>query len=138
MRLRLPALSLRLRLALLSLALLALPWFGYRYVREMERVLLDAQLQTLLDTARAVATALHDRPGLVDAPAAAAQAGEDNPRQQAEALLQQLAVESKPLPDLQPQHDTSPPGSPPAPTSFASPNPQINQPGIQWSEKNQK
>ncbi len=112
MRLRLPALSLRLRLALLSLALLALPWFGYRYVREMERFLLDAQLQTLLGTARAVATALHDRPGLVDVPAAAAQAGADNTRQQAEALLQQLAVESQLPPDLQPQHESSLPGSP--------------------------
>ena len=109
MGLRLPALSLRLRLGLLSLALLALPWFGYRYVREMERFLLDAQQQTLLGTARAVATALHDRPGLVDAPSAAAQGDGDNTRQQAEALLQQLAVETLPLPDLQPRHESSPP-----------------------------
>lgn len=118
MGLRLPALSLRMRLGLLSLALLALPWFGYRYVREMERFLLDSQQQTLLGTARAVATALHDRPGLVDAPSAVAPGEGDNTRQQAEALLQQLAVESQPLPDLQPRHESSPPappGSVPAP-----------------------
>lgn len=116
MGLKLPALSLRLRLGLLSLALLALPWFGYRYVREMERFLLDAQQQTLLGTARAVATALHDRPGLVDAPSAAAQGDGDNTRLQAEALLQQLAVESPSLPDLQPRHESSPPAPPgPAP-----------------------
>jgi len=34
---------------------------GYNYVREMERFLLEGQEQALLATARAVATALHDR-----------------------------------------------------------------------------
>ncbi len=57
--------SLRLKLALLSLTLLALPWAGYRYVREMEGFLLEAQEQALLATARAVATVLHDRPQLM-------------------------------------------------------------------------
>jgi len=87
-----PALSLRAKLALVSLVLLTLPWFGYRYVREMERFLLEGQQQTLLGTARAVATALHDRPHLMEAavlPSAEA-AGEDS-RQNAEALLQRLA-----------------------------------------------
>lgn len=88
---KLPALSLRAKLALVSLALLALPWFGYRYVREMERFLLEGQQQTLLGTARAVATALHDRPRLMDAGAPpAATEGEDT-RQNAEDLLQRLA-----------------------------------------------
>ena len=63
MRLRLPrpVLSLRSKLALVSLALLALPWAGYRYVKEMERFLLEAQQSSLLGTTRAVATALHGR-----------------------------------------------------------------------------
>ena len=64
---KLPALGLRSKLALVALVLLALPWAGYRYVREMERFLLEGEEQALLATARAVATALHDRPGLMRA-----------------------------------------------------------------------
>jgi len=60
-----PRFTLRAKLALLSLLLLALPWVGYRYVKEMERFLLESQQQTLIATARAVATALHDRPQLM-------------------------------------------------------------------------
>lgn len=59
------ALSLRAKLALVALSLLALPWAGISYVNEMERFLLRGQEQTLLATARAVATALHDRPQLL-------------------------------------------------------------------------
>ena len=62
---KLPSLSLRTKLALVALVLLALPWAGYEYVREMERFLLEGEEQALLATARAVATALHDRPGLM-------------------------------------------------------------------------
>ncbi len=60
-----PRFSLRAKLALLSLLLLALPWVGYRYVKEMENFLLAGQTQALMATARAVATALHDRPQLM-------------------------------------------------------------------------
>jgi dedicated sortase system histidine kinase len=56
---------LRARLALLALVLLVLPWAGWLYVREMERFLLAAQQQALAATARAVATALHERPKLL-------------------------------------------------------------------------
>jgi len=56
---------LRAKLALVALALLVLPWAGWRYVREMERFLLAAQAETLAATARAVATALHERPNLL-------------------------------------------------------------------------
>ncbi len=57
--------SLRVKLALVAFSLLALPWAGIYYVNEMERLLLRGQEQTLLATARAVATALHDRPQLL-------------------------------------------------------------------------
>ena len=57
---------LRSKLALMTLVLLALPWVGYQYVQEMERILLDGQRQGLIATARAVATALHERPQLFD------------------------------------------------------------------------
>jgi two-component system, OmpR family, sensor histidine kinase ChvG len=58
-------LSLRVKLALVALVLLALPWAGTLYVSEVERFLLEGQEQTLLATARAVATALHERPQLL-------------------------------------------------------------------------
>ncbi|WP_341646944.1 ATP-binding protein [Thauera sp. SDU_THAU2] len=63
-----PRVSLRLKLALLALPLLALPWVGYRYLVELEAFLVDSQQQAVLATARAVATALHERPQLLGVP----------------------------------------------------------------------
>jgi len=79
-------LSLRAKLALVALVLLVLPWAGYRYVREMERFLVAAQEQALGATARAVATALHERPQLL----AYRPAGESELRREAERELQRL------------------------------------------------
>jgi dedicated sortase system histidine kinase len=81
--------SLRTKLALVALVLLALPWAGYEYVREMERFLLEGQEQALLATARAVATALHDRPSLMRAPAPR----DSDVRREAEEELRRLAAE---------------------------------------------
>jgi len=78
--------SLRAKLALVALALLALPWAGVLYVNEMERFLLESQEQALLATARAVATALHERPQLL----AAAPARDDELRREAEQELKRL------------------------------------------------
>jgi two-component system sensor histidine kinase ChvG len=58
------ALSIRAQLLLVLTVFLALPWLGVEYVREIERVLRDAQERTLAGTAQAVAIALHDRPQL--------------------------------------------------------------------------
>ena len=60
-------LGIRAQLLLVLTVFLAIPWLGYEYVRELERFLRDAQERTLAGTAQAVATALHDRPGLFDA-----------------------------------------------------------------------
>ncbi|MFO1413582.1 MAG: ATP-binding protein [Burkholderiales bacterium] len=68
MRVRRIALSIRAQLLLVLTVFLALPWLGYEYVRELERVLRDAQERTLAGTAQAVATALHDRPRLFATP----------------------------------------------------------------------
>jgi two-component system sensor histidine kinase ChvG len=57
-------LSIRAQLLLVLTVFAALPWLGYEYIRELERVLRDAQERTLAGTAQAVATALHDRPRL--------------------------------------------------------------------------
>src|SRR5207245_9204509 len=86
---KLPALNLRTKLALVALVLLALPWAGYEYVREMERFLLEGEEQALLATARAVATALHDRPGLMRA----RPPRDDDPLREAEEELRRLAAE---------------------------------------------
>ncbi|MFZ5559131.1 MAG: proteobacterial dedicated sortase system histidine kinase [Pseudomonadota bacterium] len=57
-------LSLRTQVLLLSAVLLAIPWLGYQYVTEVEQFLRRGQEQAVAGTARAVATALHDRPRL--------------------------------------------------------------------------
>ena len=77
---------LRAKLALVALALLVLPWAGWRYVREMERFLLAAQEEALAATARAVATALHERPRLL----AYRARSESELRSEAERELQRL------------------------------------------------
>src|SRR2546430_2869644 len=64
------ALGIRAQLLLVLTVFLAIPWLGYEYVRELERFVRDAQEKTLAGTAQAVATALHDRPRLFDAPSA--------------------------------------------------------------------
>ena len=56
--------GLRTKLLLLSSFLFAIPWFGYQYVWEMEKYLRFGQEQTIIGTARALATSLHERPNL--------------------------------------------------------------------------
>jgi hypothetical protein len=58
--------GIRLQLIFLSLFLFAIPWLGYRYVWELESYLRIGQEQTMVGNARAVATALHERPALFD------------------------------------------------------------------------
>jgi dedicated sortase system histidine kinase len=66
MRLPRVALGIRAQLLLVLTVFLALPWLGYEYVVALERVLRDAQQQTVAGTAQAIATALHERPRLFD------------------------------------------------------------------------
>lgn len=81
------ALGLRAKLALVALILLALPWVGVRYVNELEQVLLEGQQRALIGTARAIATALHDRPQLL----VALPERDDAMRREAELELQRIA-----------------------------------------------
>jgi dedicated sortase system histidine kinase len=60
---------IRLQLMLMSTFLLAIPVIGYQYVWELESYLRSGQEQTMIGTARAVASALHEREGLFDSPA---------------------------------------------------------------------
>ena len=89
------ALGLRAQLALAALALLAVPWAGVSFVNELERTLLEGQERALLATARAVATALHDRPQLL----VAAPARDDAVRREAELELQRLLQNERRFPD---------------------------------------
>lgn len=57
--------TLRRQLLLVSLLLIALPWAGCQYVREMEGALQSGQAQALLATTRAVATVVGERPELL-------------------------------------------------------------------------
>ncbi|MCW8890311.1 MAG: proteobacterial dedicated sortase system histidine kinase [Sedimenticola sp.] len=57
--------SIRFKLLLVSLTLLAIPWAGYRYIQETERFLRQTQETMLLSTAQAVAAILHDAPALL-------------------------------------------------------------------------
>ena len=68
--------GLRAKLVAVALVLAPIPWLGYRYVKEMEAVLREGQEQALMATARAVATALHDRPELLDLRPGVAASGE--------------------------------------------------------------
>jgi len=68
--------GLRAKVALVALVLAPIPWLGYRYVKDMEAVLREGQEQALVGTARAVATALHDRPELADLRPGVAAGGE--------------------------------------------------------------
>lgn len=70
--------GLRSKLLLLSSFLLVLPWLGYQYILEMENYLARGQQQVVLGTARALATALSERPELFNSGAwSRAQASRD-------------------------------------------------------------
>ena len=58
--------GIRLRLLLVALVLLVLPWLAAQYIAGMESSLREAQEQAIGATARAVAAALSDRPALFD------------------------------------------------------------------------
>jgi hypothetical protein len=57
-------LSIRAKMLLVSCVLLAIPGIAYRYAEELERILRENQETAVLNTARAIATALNDRPSM--------------------------------------------------------------------------
>lgn len=60
-------LSIRAKMLLVSCVLFAIPWIAYLYAGELERILRENQEAAVLNTARAIATALNDRPSLFHA-----------------------------------------------------------------------
>ena len=64
---RLPrAFGLHGQVALVALVLLVIPWVGYTYVKAMEKLLRENQEQQVIAAARGIATALQDRPKLLE------------------------------------------------------------------------
>lgn len=61
-----PGLKIRTKLLLLVLSLLAIPWMGYKSVREMEKFLLDGQQHALELTTEGIASLLGNRKELFD------------------------------------------------------------------------
>ncbi len=53
--------SIRLKLLLLGLATLVLPWAGCRYAREMESALREGEQSSLLSVAQSIAASLQGR-----------------------------------------------------------------------------
>ncbi|MCL2872323.1 MAG: ATP-binding protein [Betaproteobacteria bacterium] len=62
--------GIRLQLLLALAVLLVLPWLGYEYLREVDLFLKSGQERTLRVTAKAVATALYERPDVFRADSA--------------------------------------------------------------------
>src|SRR3954469_20626237 len=69
-------LTLRAQVVLVGLVLAVIPLVGYLHAKQMERLLREGQEQALLATARAIATALHDRPKLLELRAGQPASGE--------------------------------------------------------------
>ena len=67
--------SLRLKLLLLGLATLVLPWAGGRYAREMESALRQGEAESLQALAQTIATSLQGRTDLLYRAAPAPAAG---------------------------------------------------------------
>src|SRR5947207_15324919 len=68
--------TIRAKVVLVALVLSVIPLVGYLHARQLERLLRDAQEQALLATARAIATALHDRPQVLELRAGVPASGE--------------------------------------------------------------
>lgn len=92
-------LSIRFKLLLLSLLLLVIPWLGYSYILEMEQYLSRGQEQTVLGTARALATALSERPELFNE--STYSRAEDSNELYVYPVFHPLAVDDKTLADWQ-------------------------------------
>ncbi|MDH5324927.1 MAG: proteobacterial dedicated sortase system histidine kinase [Gammaproteobacteria bacterium] len=58
--------SIRVKLVLVSLSLLAIPFIGYQYVQEMERYLRTDLETALLENARIIGTVLEDYPNIFE------------------------------------------------------------------------
>ena len=111
--------GLHTQVALVALVLLVIPWVGYRYVKAMERFLRENQETQIIATARGVATALQDRPRLLQLSGSSAKITGFKPEPEAQPPVASVAApapEENP-PDTetgQPQPKPLPPPATPA------------------------
>ncbi len=91
--------SIRSKLLLLSLLLFVIPWLGYSYILEMEQYLSRGQEQTVLGTARALSTALSERPELFNESSFSRR--EENDSLYVYPVFQSLSIEDGTLSDWQ-------------------------------------
>src|SRR5437879_3807718 len=91
--------SLRLKLLLLGLATLVLPWGGCQYAREMESALREGEQNSLQAVSQTIAASLQGRTDLLyrEAPAPAAAAGAPPDENAVHALLHSGPYDLKPL-----------------------------------------
>jgi two-component system, OmpR family, sensor histidine kinase ChvG len=108
--------SLRLKLLLLGLLTLALPWGGCRYARQMEAALREGERNSLQAVAQTIAASLQGRTdflyreGRESGPVQTATPNQDQPGAQAALSSQAETEEPQPSPyDLQPIMLSSPP-----------------------------
>ena len=75
--------SIRGRLFLIAILLLLIPFIGFRFVEQMEKLLREGQQQVLISAAKLLAVTLSDRPALFNAPAS----GDENEQAERRKLL---------------------------------------------------
>src|SRR5205085_5943987 len=98
------------QVALVALVLLVIPWVGYTYVKAMEKLLRENQEQQVIAAARGIATALQDRPRLLQLHAPSQKLGEIKAEPATPALE---GDDAKPAADSDAPKPLPPPLSPP-------------------------
>lgn len=108
---RLPRLfGLHGQVAMVALVLLVIPWVGYTYVKAMEKLLRENQEQQVIAAARGIATALQDRPRLLELQ------GPSKKINEIKELQAPSAAEAEHTGELEPPKPLAPPAPPePAP-----------------------
>ncbi len=107
--------GLHSQVALVALVLLVIPWVGYTYVKAMEKLLRENQEQQVIAAARGIATALQDRPKLLELHGPSKKITEIKPNVEMPAAAPdtpKLPVEgepAKPEPALEPPKPLPPP-----------------------------
>jgi dedicated sortase system histidine kinase len=109
--------GLRAQVALVALVLLIIPWVGYTYVKAMEKLLRENQEAQIIAAARGVATALQDRPRLLELRGPAPKITEIKAAEPAPPAEEALPVDPALAP---PSPVPAPPPVPPVPAASAS------------------
>ena len=110
------------QVALVALVLLVIPWVGYTYVKAMEKLLRQNQEQQVIGAARGIATALQDRPKLLELHGPSKKITEIKPDAEPPVVATPQPPAEGEAPKLEPELDPPKPLPlpPPAPATTAS------------------